>query len=214
MEAKNIFSGKLILVRHGQSEWNKKGMCQGHLNSDLTGRGRGQAATFGWAVSRLIENMGLTHVRFVASPQDRTMQTARIMLEHGDTTMQCSSVEQDKRLMEGNMGIAQGKIIADWDDLMPEEAAHRKADKWRNRFPGGECYLDIHRRTLDFLNDNCGGNMVVVTHEMVSKCIRGIYSNLHQDDVVSLKHKQDVVYIIDRKNLTVEEYPVNDPGGR
>jgi broad specificity phosphatase PhoE len=209
MEAKNIYCGKIILIRHGQSKWNEIGMCQGQLNSNLTDRGKGQAVTFGWTVEEIIDGEDIRSVRIICSPQDRTMQTAKIVMENGGRLLGGQKLRSDARLMEGNMGIAQGKIIAEWDTLMPEDAPHRKADKWLNSFPGGESYLDIHRRTVDFLNDNPGGTMVVVTHEMISKCIRGVFSKMPQGEMIKLKHNQDTVYLIDREKMTVEEISVN-----
>jgi broad specificity phosphatase PhoE len=67
----------MFLTLHGQTEWNKDGRVQGHLDSPLTEHGRSQAV----AAARILGGQELVPGMFemVCSPLGRTYETARII---------------------------------------------------------------------------------------------------------------------------------------
>ena len=122
----------ILLLRHGQTDWNAIRRIQGQRESDLTETGRGHATRQGEILAGL---EGALQTRSLwCSPLRRTRQTAEIALgaEH-------ARVRFDDRLKEVSMGEWEGWLYADLPSRWPEEAA-----RWTNTFdrcveaPGGE----------------------------------------------------------------------------
>jgi len=67
---------ELYFVRHGQTEWNAIRRMQGQWNSDLNELGRQQAEVNG----KFLGQLGIDAL--IASPLDRTQQTAKIITSH------------------------------------------------------------------------------------------------------------------------------------
>ena len=68
----------LILVRHGESEWNRAGRIQGQVNSPLTDLGINQAKAIRDYLSGILLNQQL---EIYTSPLDRALQTAEIIAQ-------------------------------------------------------------------------------------------------------------------------------------
>ena len=65
---------ELLILRHGETEWNREGRMQGALDSPLTYVGRAQALAQGAA----LRAAGIGPVRWFSSPQGRALETARL----------------------------------------------------------------------------------------------------------------------------------------
>ena len=70
----------LILLRHGQSEWNEKNLFTGWVDVRLTEKGRGEAANAG----KLLSEAGLLPDVLHTSLLSRAIQTANLALESAD----------------------------------------------------------------------------------------------------------------------------------
>src|SRR5687768_12234594 len=102
---------RLILVRHGQTEWNSSSRFQGHLDSPLTSVGIEQARALG---SRLKD----TPIAAVySSDLGRAMHTARCITEWTG-----HAIIPDARLRERGLGVFEGKDKAAITTLFPKEA--------------------------------------------------------------------------------------------
>lgn len=97
----------LILLRHGQSEWNKKNLFTGWVDVRLTEQGRAEAARAG---ELLRENELLPDVLFT-SVLSRAIQTANLALDTADRLW--IPVERSWRLNERHYGALQGKNKAE-----------------------------------------------------------------------------------------------------
>ena len=93
----------LILLRHGQSEWNKKNLFTGWVDVRLTEQGRAEAARAG---ELLREKELLPDVLFT-SVLSRAIQTANLALDTADRLW--IPVERSWRLNERHYGALQGK---------------------------------------------------------------------------------------------------------
>ena len=69
--------GTLVLVRHGESEWNSKGLFTGWVDVPLAANGRAEAATAG----RMLADAGVRPDVVHTSVLTRAIQTANILLE-------------------------------------------------------------------------------------------------------------------------------------
>src|SRR5579872_108996 len=68
----------ILLLRHGETEWNREGRYQGALDSPLTARGREQAAEIGALLAAYLGNPPPA-LSFHTSPQGRAADTAAIV---------------------------------------------------------------------------------------------------------------------------------------
>ncbi|MHA3682752.1 phosphoglyceromutase [Leucobacter sp. HY1908] len=95
-------TNKLILLRHGQSEWNKKNLFTGWVDVRLTEQGRGEAARAG----ELLAEAGVLPDVLHTSVLSRAIQTANLALEAADRMW--IPVERSWRLNERHYGALQG----------------------------------------------------------------------------------------------------------
>src|SRR5262245_50858139 len=117
----------VIIVRHGETEWNIAGVRQGHLDSRLTARGIAQAKALAARLGR---------ERFAAlysSDLGRAVQTAReISIVTGH------EVVTDARLRERHLGIFQGLSGDEIDERYPKERRRLRTMGPDYIIPGGE----------------------------------------------------------------------------
>ncbi|MBN1173135.1 MAG: histidine phosphatase family protein [Micromonosporaceae bacterium] len=141
---------RLIIWRHGQTEWNAGGRVQGHADIDLTEAGAAQAA----AAAERLAALGPT--RIVSSDLRRAADTAAAL-----AAVTGLPVALDSRLRERYYGPWQGltgpEIIARW----PEEHA-----RWRAGHPsiglGIETLDDLAKRASVVVSEVVAENEVVV----------------------------------------------------
>lgn len=145
----------VLLLRHGQSEWNAVRRWQGRADSPLTTLGRNQAVSAARAVAELDVEIGAVW----SSTSSRAAQTAGIIADR----LGLAPVRTDERFCEADAGA--------WQGLTPDEieaaypgflAAHRRPDTF-------EPYERVVERATSALGDVAdstpiGTATVVVTH--------------------------------------------------
>lgn len=146
---------ELLVLRHGETEWNRDGRFQGARDSPLTSRGRKQARELG----RLLARLGVSprsHAALV-SPQGRALETAQIAL--GPLGI---AAAEDPRLVEIGMGdwtgLKRAEIAARWPGPPGEGVLTFYA-----RCPGGEA-LDAVAERAHAVLAGLEGPTVIVTH--------------------------------------------------
>ena len=187
----------LILVRHGESEWNREGRVQGQFDSPLTEMGVVQAKS----VSRYLSGVLLKEpLRIYTSPLERASETASIIAEELQYPKEKIIIEQ--RLNDFNLGVIAGTY--GWDkvaEMYPDLARMRLQDPLRFHPPGGECGADFEARLRSFLDDlqDDGITNLLVSHGIVNKFIRGIRRNLKGEEIIALGESQDTIYCLDHE---------------
>lgn len=101
---------RLILLRHGETEWNACGKFQGHLDSPLTSKGLAQAE----AMARRLEKVNFAAL--YCSDLGRAAHTAEIIARRTGHTL-----HKDPRLRERCLGIFQGLNKDEISRLHPQE---------------------------------------------------------------------------------------------
>ncbi|SDE44665.1 histidine phosphatase family protein [Rhodococcus tukisamuensis] len=126
---------RLILLRHGQTEYNAGDRMQGQLDTDLSELGRFQAKS---AARALAERRP---AEVVSSDLRRALDTATALAEQSGLT-----VSTDERLRETHLGEWQGLTHTQVDERDPGARAAWRADaRWAP--PGGESRIDVARRS-------------------------------------------------------------------
>ncbi|MGE5215531.1 MAG: histidine phosphatase family protein [Chloroflexota bacterium] len=148
---------RVIIVRHGQTEWNIKGIRQGHLDSKLTVRGIAQAKALGARLAR--EKFSTLY----SSDLGRAVETAR---EIADLTGH--RIVTDARLRERHLGIFQGLNAEEIIAKYPEERRQFRTMGPDYVIPGGESMRQQVARNVAYMNElalkHQGEQIVVVTH--------------------------------------------------
>ena len=134
----------LVLVRHGQSDWNLKNLFTGWKDPDLTEQGIAEAKTAG----RKLKEQGLSFDQAFTSDLTRAQHTLKLMLaEIGQTGL---PTKQDLALNERDYGDLSG--------LNKDDARKRWGEDqvliWRRSYdvppPGGESLKDTLARALPY----------------------------------------------------------------
>lgn len=108
-------NGKLILLRHGQSEWNESNQFTGWVDVNLTAKGEGEAKRGG----ELLKEQGILPTVVYTSLLRRAIRTANIALNAADRHW--IPVVRDWRLNERHYGALQGLNKAETKDKYGEE---------------------------------------------------------------------------------------------
>lgn len=134
----------LVLVRHGQSEWNKLNLFTGWKDPDLTDQGVAEAEAAGLALKKL----DLTFDEAYTSALSRAQRTLSLILTELDQTD--IPITRDAALNERDYGDLTGLNKDDAREKWGEEQVHI----WRRSFdippPGGESLKDTAARVLPY----------------------------------------------------------------
>jgi len=183
----------LFIVRHGETEWNLVERLQGRLDSPLTSRGIAQARAMG---ERLAMRIGSTATpRIVTSPIGRAAATAVVIA--GCLGVDASSVEAEPLLSELDFGLWSGLTMAEVRHRYAEEYRARELDKWNRGPNGGESYSAAYERATRWLRAVRELPCVVgVTHEALSRVLRGAYAGLPRQWTLGSSHPHGTIYAL------------------
>jgi len=132
---------RLVLLRHGQTEWNAGSRMQGQLDTDLTDLGREQANA---AAEVLAKRQPLV---IVSSDLRRALDTATALGERSGV-----EVSVDERLRETHLGDWQGLTHLDVDAVAPgARLAWRDDARWAPH--GGESRVDVAQRSVPLVTE-------------------------------------------------------------
>ena len=150
----------LIVIRHGETEWNREKRMQGTTDTQLSDVGRSQAQALGRRLA------ARSFRALYSSDLSRARDTARAIAEHAG-----AEIVTDPRLQERRFGIFEGLIAAEIIARYPEEHARFSSRDPDYEVPGGESARSFTRRCLGCLAEiadrHRGGDVVVVTHGLV-----------------------------------------------
>jgi probable phosphoglycerate mutase len=148
---------QVIIVRHGQTEWNIAGIRQGHLDSRLTIKGAAQAQALGERLARE------KFTALYSSDLGRAVQTAVAVAD-----LTGHEIIMDARLRERHLGIFQGLNANEITEKYPEERRMLRTMGPDYVIPGGESMRQQVERNVSYLTDlahkHVGETIVVVTH--------------------------------------------------
>jgi 2,3-bisphosphoglycerate-dependent phosphoglycerate mutase len=200
----------LVLVRHGQSEWNKKNLFTGWRDPDLTEKGVAEAKRAG----ELLKQQGFHFDIAFTSALFRAQRTLDLILTELDQTD--LEIIRDQALNERDYGDLSG---------VNKDDARRKWGEeqvliWRRSYdiapPGGESLKDTAQRVLPFYKQNiwpkvqAGQNVIVAAH---GNSIRALIMYLEELSALQILEREvvtgqpiiyrltDVGQVADRRDL-------------
>ncbi len=177
----------LVLVRHGQSEWNKKNLFTGWKNPDLTELGVEEAIKAG----KLLKSKGLSFDIMFTSDLFRAQETGRLILEHMD--LNNIEIIKDQNLNERNYGDLAGLNKDEARSKWGEEQVHI----WRRSFdvppPGGESLKNTAERVLPYFNNSIRPkidenlNILIAAHGNSLRALVMELEEISSDEIVKLE---------------------------
>lgn len=191
---------RLIIVRHGESEWNKIGRYQGQYDAPLSDLGRQQAEALG----RRLTNETLDVI--YASPLQRAASTARAIAEfHPDVPFHSAEA-----LLEIHHGDWQGLYNPDVRSRYATELEEWQQHPTRSQMPNGESFSNILKRVLDFKEvlerTHPRETVLISTHDVVVKILVADALGMNMDrinriwvtnaSISVIEYGQDLPYLI------------------
>ncbi len=157
---------RLIIIRHGESEWNRIGRYQGQADAPLSELGLRQAD----ALANRLRDEPLTAI--YTSPLQRAAHTCESVARfHPDL-----AIAREPALLEIDHGDWQGLLASEVRDRYGDGLREWRQHPTRSQFPGGESFSNILKRVLDFKElllreHNDSANILVSTHDVVVKIL-------------------------------------------
>jgi broad specificity phosphatase PhoE len=171
----------IIFVRHGETDWNKNGLIQGSIDTDLNETGHAQAKTVA-AVLRQ-QDLDWSAFQIIVSPQRRAQQTAGYIL----AALQRDMDATDPRVRELGFGIWEGKPFWELKASPVYPADPEGRFYWRPE--GGESYEDGVARVNEW-RSSLTRPTLVISHGAVGRCLMGAVAGLGPRELVSLPTPQ------------------------
>lgn len=157
---------RLILIRHGETDWNREGRLQGGQDVPLNALGRKQAAEAAERLRAL--EPGFAGLDFIASPMQRARETMDILRR--ELALPAGAYRVEERLRELTFGAWEGFTWKDVQKAEREQAQMRKRDKWGFVPPGGESYRMLAERVRPVLAE-LSRETVIVSHGGVARAM-------------------------------------------
>ncbi len=147
----------LLLIRHGETQWNTEARIQGHRDIGLSERGLRQARV----LARFLASSAIAAV--YSSDLSRASATAQPLAD-----ALALALRTDVRLRERGFGLFEGSTYEEAQANWPNEFAIWRQRDPAHALPGGESYLTARARVLECLDEiareHAGATVAVVTH--------------------------------------------------
>jgi broad specificity phosphatase PhoE len=156
--------GEILLIRHGETAWNREEVFRGRADVPLSDRGREQARLLARAM------MGRSVEAVYSSPLARARETAEPMARALGL-----EVALDRRLVDMSFGEWEGKARSAVEQMWPELYEIWMREPGRFRAPGGESLAEVLARAWPALEEIAGrheeNSAAIVSHRVVCKVL-------------------------------------------
>jgi broad specificity phosphatase PhoE len=155
----------LLLIRHGQTDWNASGRFQGQSDVPLNAHGRAQARRLG---ERL---QGQRLDAIYASDLARTRETGEIL-----AAATGAPLNTDPRLREVDQGLWEGRTLEEILETERQVWIARRDDPLHVAPPGGETVQDLRQRMVQAVESVRGrhptGRVAIISHGLALAALR------------------------------------------
>lgn len=192
-------SGKLVLLRHGQSEWNALGKWTGTTDVSITEKGVNESRALGEKIKDL--RFDFAYI----SQQIRTKQTLEAFIEGADQPK--LDFESTGAINERDYGIYTGMKKNDIEGIIGKNAYDLLRRSWDNPVEGGESLKDVYERTIPFYLRIIlprllhGQNILVVAHGNSLRALIKYIENISDETIGMTEMIQEclLVYEVTRE---------------
>ena len=179
-------SNYLVLVRHGQSEWNAKNLFTGWKDPGLTENGTAEAIRAG----KHLKSLGLSFDVLYTSALVRAQLTGKIMLDElGQSDLKTI---EDKALNERDYGELTGLN----KDEARENFGIEQVQVWRRSYdippPGGESLKDTFNRVIPYFENKIqplmkDQNVLISAHGNSLRALVKYLDDISEADIIKLE---------------------------
>lgn len=196
----------LILIRHGESEWNAKGIWTGWKDIPLTEKGKEEARKAGAVLKDIKIDVAFT------SKLIRTKQTLNEIKKI--LNLENIKVIEDEALNERDYGDYTGKNKWEIKEKIGKEEFIKIRRDWDYPIPKGESLKDVYNRTVPYFIKKIlpilmsGKNVLVSAHGNSIRALAKYIDNISDENISKLEVATGEVYIytIDEKgNIVYKE---------
>ncbi|MEY3329471.1 MAG: histidine phosphatase family protein [Planktothrix agardhii] len=184
---------RLLLVRHGETEWNRMGQFQGQIDVPLNDNGREQARKAAEFLKEIKIDFAVT------SPMARPKETAEIILQNHPGI----ELQLEPEFCEISHGLWEGKFEAEIEQFYPGLLVEWKIAPQTVQMPEGENLQQVWQRSLiawkqiveTYNHQNV--TILVVAHDAINKALLCQLFNLPPDHFWNFKQGNGAVTVID-----------------
>lgn len=189
---------EIIIIRHGETEWNKTGRFQGHSDVPLSAEGRAQAEALG-------RNLVVDHVDAIyASDLTRAMETAAPLAARFGLP-----VIPDVQLRELNFGAWEGRNFNDVNAENPNAMKNFYTDPEQADIPESEPFPAFQRRVAGSVREivarERGKRIVIVSH---GASIRILLADILSMPIRSIWHLSQLNTAVNKIRFEDDGFPV------
>ncbi|MEI5908009.1 histidine phosphatase family protein [Bacillus spongiae] len=188
----------IYLLRHGETVFNTQGRYQGELDSPLTLEGIDQVKSISRLLNSVIDEPKEWDI--FSSPLGRTIQSTKIICE--TIGYDFDKVTMDNRLKEVSVGSWAGLTTKEIEASWPERLQNTDSYNWYFHSPDGESYDSVIERAtkwLDSVKDR--KKIIVVSHGLMGRVLRGVYKNMKKEDALRLEVSQNSFFKLTNQNI-------------
>ncbi len=183
---------RIILVRHGETDWNLQGRFQGQIDIPLNSKGLEQASSAGQYLSNLKIDQAFS------SSMTRPKQTAQAILKYHPGV----KIVSEEDLIEIGHGLWEGKLESEIQASWPELLESWKKSPDKVQMPEGENIQEVWERAVLCWQRLCNSlskneTALVVAHDAVNKTILCHLLGLSPADIWMVKQGNGGVSVID-----------------
>lgn len=189
--------GRLFLVRHGETDWNREGRLQGGQDIPLNALGRMQAEEAGNRLRALTPDFA--KLDYVSSPMERARDTMTILRR--ELGLPSDGFRIDERLRELTFGDWEGFT---WREIRKSErelAQARERDKWGFVPPGGESYRMLAARVRPAL-EGLAPDTVLVSHGGVARAVLALIGAVDTIEAARVEIWQGKILVVEGGKAT------------
>lgn len=228
---------KLLMIRHGESQWNKENRFTGWHDVDLSEKGLEEAHTAG----KLLKAEGFTFDEAMTSVLRRAIRTLWIVLDEMDLMWipETKSWRLNERHYGGLQGLNKAETAAEYGneqvliwrrsydvpppDLDPtDERFLGNESRYRTvpagEFPNGECLKDTVARVMPFWQSDIvpkiqsGKRLIIAAHGNSIRAMVKYLDNISDDEIVELNIPTGVplIYELDADLKPIRSYYLGD----
>lgn len=185
---------RLLLVRHGETEWNRQTRFQGQIDVPLNDNGRAQAQKAG----EFLQDIPIDFA--ISSSMLRPQETAEIILRHHPGI----NLELQDGLREISHGLWEGKLEAEIEQEFPGELERWRTEPGAVQMPEGENLQQVWERSVAVwqsivqkASENQLKTGLVVAHDATNKTLLCHILGLSPDNFWNFRQGNGAVSVID-----------------
>ena len=190
----------IAFIRHGETDWNTKGLMQGRDDVPLNENGRNQAKNAALCLKNALDRCNFKFDKIITSPLSRASYTAEQIAD----AIGNDSLTYDDRLLERDFGILSGGHYDRYSKAVLEDTDEKSV----------ETVQSLLDRVNALIKDSVkvGENVILVTHGAVSR----IYARnakradrVRDIDIGMLGNCNMVIYSYDGESILLQDYNIS-----